>query len=102
MSSAYVTSGLRLSGRYTSARNVVISKVSPSFSQPMVPNRWPWVHTSSAHGRDQLDDRLGTGIGRDVDVGPIATVEERVAHAAADEEGPVSGRAQPAGQCVGR
>ena len=30
------------------------------------------------------------------------TVEERVAHAPADEVGAVSGRAQPAGQCVGR
>ena len=30
MSSENVTSGLRLSGRYTSARNVVISKCSPS------------------------------------------------------------------------
>ena len=39
MSSENVTSGLRLSGRYTSARNVVISKRSPSFSQPTVPKR---------------------------------------------------------------
>ncbi len=45
MSSANATSGLRLSGRYTSARNVVISMRVPSFSHPTVPNRWPWSHT---------------------------------------------------------
>ena len=45
MSSANATSGLRLSGRYTSARNVVTSMRTPSFSQPTVPNRWPWSHT---------------------------------------------------------
>ena len=39
MSSEYATIGLRLSGWYTSARNVVISSVVPSLRQPTVPNR---------------------------------------------------------------
>ena len=39
MSSAYSTSGLRLSGRYTSARNVVISNGVSSFRHPTVPKR---------------------------------------------------------------
>ena len=43
------TSGLRESGRYASARWVVISYFWPARRQPMVPNRFPWVHTASAH-----------------------------------------------------
>ena len=51
MSSPKVTSGLRESGTYTSARWVVISNSCPARRAPMVPKRAPWVHTSSAQPR---------------------------------------------------
>ena len=41
MSSEKVTPGLRSSGRYTSLRNVVISRSRPPFLAPTVPNRIP-------------------------------------------------------------
>ena len=89
MSSENATSGLRLSGRYTSARNVVISIVVPSRWQPTVPNRLPCSHTWSAHGRTRRSTSSGPGVGGDVDVDVLVVahdpVEERVAHAAADE-----------------
>ena len=59
MSSQYVTSGLRLSGRYTSARNVVISITTPSLRHPTVPKRWPWSQTASAHGRTMRSTTSG-------------------------------------------
>ena len=45
------TSGLRESGRYASARWVVISYFCPARRQAMVPKRLPWVHTASAQPR---------------------------------------------------
>ncbi len=51
MSSPKATSGLRESGRYASARWVVISYFCPPRRQAMVPKRLPWVHTASAQPR---------------------------------------------------
>ena len=86
MSSPNTTSGLRLSGRYTSARNVVISKLSavahradgsealalqPQVLGPAVEHRF---------------DRVGTGVGCEVDVAPVElTSGDGVAQPAADE-----------------
>ena len=47
-SSAKVTDGLRLSGWYTSARKVVISKRTSPREQPTVPKALPWSQTCSA------------------------------------------------------
>ncbi len=90
MSSPKVTSGLRLSGRYTSERNVVTSMRTPRRSHPIVPNRAPWSHTCSAHPRTRRLDRVGPRVGREVDVGRDA-VEERVADAPADQVALVAG-----------
>ena len=49
MESPNDTSGFRDSGRYTSARCVVISKRCPSWLRPTVPKRFPCSHTASAH-----------------------------------------------------
>ena len=93
MSSENVTSGLRLSSRYISARKVVISNRSPSFSaarrcrtaRPGATPRRPSPSPGCSITRRP-------GVGRDVDVGIGADpVEERVAHAAAHEVGPVAG-----------
>ena len=90
MSSENTTSGLRLSGRYTSARNVVISsrRCRPCDS-PTVPKRWPCSQTASAHGRTSALHDVGAGVGGEVDVDVLVVapraIEERVAHAAADE-----------------
>ena len=54
-----VTVGLRLSGRYTSARKVVIStRISP-WAAPIVPKACPCSHTWSAHGRTSSRIRSG-------------------------------------------
>ncbi len=59
MSSEYDTSGLRLSGRYTSARNVVISMTMLPLRQPTVPKRWPCSQIASAHGRTSRSTTSG-------------------------------------------
>ena len=92
MSSAKATSGLRLSGRYTSARNVVISNSTPSISAPTVPKRLPWSHTLSVSPRSTCSTSSGrasvvTSMSR---VG--APIEEGVADAPADQVALVPGR----------
>ena len=103
MSSENVTSGLRLSAWYTSARNVVISNRSPSYSAPTVPNRSPWIQTASAQPFTVRSIDVRPGVGRDVDVRARAVaVEERVAHAAADEVRPVPRVREPARELLRR
>ena len=103
MSSENVTSGLRLSGWYTSARNVVISKrlavllaADRAEALALQPDRvGPVAH-------DRLDG-VGAGVGRDVDVVSRAEpVEERVAHDPADEVRAMSRGLEPARERLGR
>ena len=87
MSSEYVTSGLRLSGWYTSARNVVISNVWPPFCNPTVPKRWPCSQTESAQSQARSPRRRRGGRRsrcrcRSRGAEPV---EEHVAHDPADE-----------------
>ena len=94
MSSEYATSGLRLSGRYTSARNVVISMrdaVLAAADGAEALALEPDVVGPRAH---ELLDDLGTGVGGDVDVGLVvahARSRKRVADAPAHEEALVPG-----------
>ena len=90
-SSAKATPGLRESGRYTSARNVVTSNSTPSISAPTVPNCLPWSHTLSVSPPQHLLDLVGAGVGGDVDVGR-PPIEEGVADAPADQVALVPGR----------
>ena len=77
MSSEYATSGLRLSGRYTSARNVVISiahavlaAADGAEALALEPDRvGPRPH--------ELLDDVGAGVGREVDVGRLAVAHVR-------------------------
>ena len=55
---------------------------APSLTPPTVPKRWPCSHTASAQPETIALDRVGPGVGRDVDVvAVVVPVEERVAHA---------------------
>ncbi len=88
-SSEYFTSGLRLSGRYTSARNVVISITVSSLRHPDRAEPLPLEPDRVGPTADDLLHRVGTRVGGEVDVGSLAVarhpIEERVAHAPAYE-----------------
>ena len=58
-------------------------------------------HRVQAGGRGQRHHRLGAGVGGEVDVGDRAA-EQRVAHAAADEERAVAGPGQDGADRLGR
>ena len=103
MSSANATSGLRLSGRYTSARKVVISKsrvVLPAADGPEPLALEPHLVGPVPHETLHL---VRPGVGGDVDVAFLvrAQVEEGIPDAPADEEALVAGRYQPPGQLLG-
>ena len=94
ISSAYVTCGLRESSVYDSARNVVISYTRSPRLAPIVPNRSPCVQIASAQPVEARLDRVGAGVGGEVEVEVVAAVvDQQIADAAADQVQAVPARA---------
>ncbi len=98
MSSENSTSGLRLSGWYTSARYVVISIGTPPRMRPTVPKRLPWSHMLSAHPLTSCSMTSGPGVRREVELeaAGAGAAQEGVAHRAAHQEALVPGVDEPA------
>ena len=73
----------------------------------MVPNRLPWVHTASAHPRDQGLDVVGPGIGGEVQVVAhlgrrrVGIGHDRVPHRSAHQIEGVPRRSEAVGEVGG-
>ena len=84
----------------TSRRKVVTSNGWPSLTTVTVPCSMPVGTGCRPALAASGDHRLGTGVGGEVDVGDRAA-EQRVAHAAADEERAVAGPGQDGADRLG-
>ena len=100
MASANSTSGLRESGEYASARWVVISNVAAADAAADRPEPLALAPHRVGQRRHDLEDAVGSGVGGQVDVVVAADVapDQLVAHDAAHQVQPVTGRDEGVGQ----